>query len=695
MKRILILVLGVFIFMNADAQVKKIDRSKRPVAGPAPIINLKDPVIYHMPNGMTLLVVEDHKLPKVSASLIIDAGPVKEGNKAGHLALMGQMLEEGTTQMAKADFDEAIDQMGANVNLSSSGASASALTRYFPKAFELMTQALRHPSFPEAALEKLRKQALTGLKSQEKSAPAIAARLNNALAYGKNTAMGEFETEETINAITLQDIKDAYNNYITPSRSYLTFVGDITPAAAKALVEKYLGNWTGKKLTLPSIPDAENPVRSEIDIVNVPTAVQAEIRMGNLVTNPMNGSNYHASLLANYILGGSADAKLFMNLREKHGFTYGSYSSLGSGRFQSMFSASAAVRTDKTDSAVAEIAKEIISMRDGNITAEELATAKAAYNGYFALNMEDPARSAKLASNILINDLPKDFYKTYLTKINAVSIDDIKKVSKEYFSEGRSRIVIAGNADRIIPNLMRLGYPIKKYDRYADPVVEKPADVNVAETPKTTDKVSAYSIVEDYLKAIGGKEAIKGITSIHTDISLEMMGRSFEGTSKQMNPNKRNKELKMGDMTIFKQVFNGTNGYMVQGGQKLDMTEDQIKEMADEKGVFPQLYYTTSDYKLDYLGAGKVDGEATYRLKVIMPSGKTSVQQYSTKTGLLLQEENTDAKGEVETVNYSNYKKVGNILFPFSIVRNAGGQEIPLTITAVKFNEGVSDSDFQ
>lgn len=117
--------------------------------------------------------------------------------------------------------------------------------------------------------------------------------------------------------------------------------------------------------------------------------------------------------------------------------------------------------------------------------------------------------------------------------------------------------------------------------------------------------------------------------------------------------------------------------------------------MADEKGVFPQLYYTTSDYKLDYLGAGKVDGEATYRLKVIMPSGKTSVQQYSTKTGLLLQEENTDAKGEVETVNYSNYKKVGNILFPFSIVRNAGGQEIPLTITAVKFNEGVSDSDFQ
>lgn len=141
------------------------------------------------------------------------------------------------------------------------------------------------------------------------------------------------------------------------------------------------------------------------------------------------------------------------------------------------------------------------------------------------------------------------------------------------------------------------------------------------------------------------------------------MGRSFEGTSKQMNPNKVSTELKMGAMTIFKQVFNGTNGYMVQGGQKIDMTEDQIKGMADEKAVFPQLYYTTSDYKLDYLGAGKVDGEPTYRLKVVMPSGKTSVQQYSTKTGLLLQEENTDAKGEVETVNYSNYKKWGIFYF--------------------------------
>ncbi|MFZ1530057.1 MAG: pitrilysin family protein [Ferruginibacter sp.] len=695
MKKIFLFVLGALVFMASDAQIKKIDRSKKPKAGPAPVINIKDPVIYKLSNGMTILVVENHKLPKVSASLTIDAGPVKEGSKAGTLDLMGQMLEEGTTSMSKADYDEAIDMMGANVGLSWSGGSASSLTRYFPKTFELFSVALRNPSFPQAALDKLKQQTITGLKSSEKSASAIASRVNTALSYGKNTALGEFTTEESVKSITLEDVKTAYKNFITPSRSYLTFVGDITPVAAKQLAEKYFGSWTGTKLTLPTIPDVNNPAKSEINFVDVPTAVQAEINVGNLVNNPMNGKEYFPLLLANYILGGSANAKLFMNLREKHGFTYGSYSSLGNGRFQSLFNASAAVRTDKADSAVAEIVREILNMRDGKITTEELATAKAAYNGSFALGMEDPSRSARYASNILINNLPKDFYRTYLQKINAVTVDDIKRVAKNYMSESNSRIVIAGNGSRVIPNLMRLGYPIKKYDKYANPVADEVKDVKTDPSVKTTDKVSAFDIVEGYLKAIGGKEELKKINSINSNISLDMMGRSFEGTDKRMNPNKNATELKMGAMTIFKQVFNGTTGYMQQGPQKKDYEEKEIKEMSDEKSIFPQLFYATADYKLDYLGAGSFNNEPTYRLKVVMPSGKTSVQQYSSKTGLLLQEENTKADGEVELITYADYRKVGAISMPHEISRNAGGQEFTLKLTSVTLNAGVSEEDFK
>ena len=374
MNKIICLIICASLALNASAQV---DRSKAPAPGPAPVIAFKDPVTFTLPNGMTVLVVENHKFPKVRASFSIDMGPVKEGSKAGLMDLMGAMLSEGTKSMPKAKFDEEVDVLGADVALSSGGGYTSALTRYFNKAFLLMADALKNPAFPQESFDKIKKQAITGIKSSEKSASAIADRVGTALAFGKNTAMGEFPTEESITSLTLADVKDAYKNYITPSRSYLTFVGDITPGAAKTLALQAFGNWTGKKLTLPVIPNAENVKTTEIDFVDVPNAVQGEVSVTNLVSNPLSNPDYHALLIANQILGGGSESKLFMNLREKHGFTYGSYSSIGSGRFQNQFSATAQVRSEKADSAVAEMMNEIKNMRSGNITPEELAIAKA------------------------------------------------------------------------------------------------------------------------------------------------------------------------------------------------------------------------------------------------------------------------------------------------------------------------------
>ncbi|MBC7508589.1 MAG: insulinase family protein [Ferruginibacter sp.] len=698
MKKVIIVALSVVLLQHGFAQIK-VDRSKKPAAGPAPVISMKDPVIFTLPNGMTVLIVENHKLPKVNASLNIDAGPILEGKKAGLADLMGQMLGEGTTTMPKEKFDEAVDMMGAEVSLYSSGGSASALTRYFEKSFGLMADGLKNPAFPQESFDKLKSLTITGLKASEKSAPAIAARVNKALSYGKQTAMGEFKSDESVKGLTLNDVKEAYKNYITPSRSYLTFVGDITPAVAKDLAIKAFGNWTGKKLILPAIPLVKNPAKTEIDFVDLPTAVQGELNIGNLVNNPMNNKDYHAILVANQILGGGAESKLFMNLREKHGFTYGSYSRIGSGRFQSMFTASAAVRTDKVDSATAEIFGEILNMRDGKITQEELNIAKAKYNGSFALGMEDPARTATYASNILINNLPKDFYKTYLQKINSVTLADLKNVAGTYFNETNSRIVIVGNGTTILPKLMRLGYPIKKFDRYADPVLEKSTDVKGNETAKNNNSISASEIIESYLKAIGGKEEVKKITSINAVVGLEMMGRTFEGVEKKMNPNMQMIELKMGTMTVMKSVFDGKSGFQQQGPQKKDMSEKEIKEALDEKGVIPQLYYiTNTDYKTDYLGLGKVEDESTYRLKVVMPSGKTSIQEYSVKTGLFLKEETTSLQGDAVipmTVEYKNYKKFGAVLIPTEVTRNTGGQEIPLKYKDIKLNEGVTNTDFK
>lgn len=468
MKKIFILAFATLFVQSAIAQ--KLDRSQKPKPGPAPVISFADPVIYKLPNGITILVVENHKLPKVSASYTVDRGPVTEGEKSGVNGLMGGMLNEGTTTKTKAQFDEAVDGLGADVSLYSSGGRTSALTRYFDQAFMLMADGLRNPAFPEPSFEKLKSQAITGLKSSERSAKAISARVVNAISFGVNHPSGEFESEKTINSITLNDVKNVYKKFITPSRGYLTFVGDITPAAAKALAVKALGDWKGDQLTLESITPVKNVAKTEVDIIDVPTAVQAEITVTNLVNLPLGSPDYHAVLLANQILGGGADAKLFRNLREKHGFTYGAYSSIGSGRFQAKFSATAAVRNEKVDSAVVEFLNEINVMRTQKVTADDLQNAKNLYNGSFALGLENPERIAGFASNVLLNDLPKDFYRTYLQKLNAVTADDILRVSKKYFGHDDVRVIIVGKQEVILPGLKKLPYAISMYDKYAVPV---------------------------------------------------------------------------------------------------------------------------------------------------------------------------------------------------------------------------------
>ena len=246
---------------------------------------------------------------------------------------------------------------------------------------------------------------------------------------------------------------------------------------------------------------------------------------------------------------------------------------------------------------------------------------------------------------------------------------------------------------------MRFGYPIKKYDRFAEPVIEKPVDINAVETPKTTNSISAYEIVEGYLRAVGGKEEIKKVNTVSSNISLEMMGRSFTGVDKRMSPNKQFTEIKMGAMTVMKRVFDGGQGYQAQMGQKKDFDEGEIKEAMDEKAVIPQLFYITdTSYKTDYLGTGKIGEEETYRLKVTMPSGSVAIQEYSIKSGFLLKEESTkkeEGEDVTSTVEYKNYVKVGGIMLPSEVTRNAGGQEFTIKFSDSKINEGVTAEDFK
>lgn len=695
MKKYIMIAAGALLMQYAQAQIT-IDRTKRPKPGPAPVLTIKDPVKYVLPNGITVLIVENHSLPKVSANFLIDAGPITEGSKAGIMNLMGSMLNEGTKTMPKAVFDESVEKLGADVTLTSTGGSASALTRYFKSAFTLMGQALKEPAFTQESFDKLKTQEITSLKASAKSAKAIAGRVNNALAYGKTHPNGEFETEEGIQALTLQDVKDAYQKYITPSRGYLTIIGDIRPADARALATEVFGNWKGATLTLPKLAEVPNPGKTEIDVIDVPNAVQSEIGVINLVDLKKNNPDYFPAILASYILGGGAESRLFMNLREKHGFTYGAYSGLGSGRFQQTFNASASVRNAKVDSAVTEILNEIKRIRAEKVSEDELATAKALYNGSFALGLEDPARMATFASNILINNLPADFYKTYLQKVNAVTADDILRVAKKYFNYDNTRIVVVGSAAQMLDGLKKAGYPVKLYDKFANPVTEGAPGAAVAD-------VKAADVIKNYIDAIGGSTELKKINSFVVSLDMAMQGMKLNVSQKKMAPNKETMTITMGGNTVMKEVFDGDKGYQQQGPNKKDLSAEETAQKKVFTSLTEQLDYLSNPaFKLAVKGIQKVNGSDAYQVSVTYPTGKTTTEYYDVKSKLLVKTETTTVSNNVPvnaTLDYSDYRKVGNVMFPYkqSITQSAGGQEqtFEMTVTDVKLNEGVTADDFK
>lgn len=695
MKKIYIAAVGSLMMMASFAQTK-IDRTKPPAAGPAPILSIAEPVTFKLNNGITVLVVENHKLPKVSASYNIDHGPIIEGNKAGVLSIMGNMLEEGTTSMNKAAFDEEVDQMGAGVGLSENGGNVSALTRYFDRSFMLMSDALLHPAFPSKSFDKIKSQTLTGLKANEKSAKAISARVVSALNFGIDHPSGEFETEQTINNITLDDIKKVYSQYISPSRGFLTFVGDIKPEHAKELAEKAFGNWKGNAITLKNPEDVKNPGKTEIYLIDVPNAVQSEITVTNLVRIPLSSPDYFPVLLANNILGGNADARLFMNLREKHGYTYGAYSGIGSGRFQTAFNAAASVRNEKVDSAIMEMLREVNSIRTNKVSNEELKNAKAVYNGNFALGLEDPARIAGFASNIILNDLSKDFYKTYLQKINAVTAEDVQRVAQKYFNYNNTRIIVVGKAATVKPGLSKLGYVVNMYDRYAMPVKE----IVTATLPASA--VNPKEIIAKYITAIGGADELKKINSLLSTGSMNMQGMDLAVIEKKMAPNMRMMEINMNGQIVMRQAFNGTAGYQAQMGNKQPMEESEITENKNNKGIFEQLFYNETGYKLEIAGTEKVGGNDAHKINVTSPSGGKSTEYYDIKTGYLVKSEKTNKTkgGDVQqSVELTNYKKVGNIMFPFTRTISAqserGVQDFVIELQNIKINEDVKADDFK
>lgn len=671
----------------------QIDRSVQPKPGPSPKITLEKPQTFELKNGITVLVVENHKLPRLSISMRIDNGPIYEGDKSGVSSLLSAMLGNGTTSISKDDFNDEIDFLGASLGFGAQSGFASSLSKYQNRIIELMADAAINPLLTLDEFEKEKERALEGLKGDENSVDAAASRVGSALSYGKDSAYGEFVSEESLKNINLEDVIDFYNSYFKPNNAYIVIVGDVNYKSIKKLIKKKFGNWEASKTLEKTTPTAKaNVPKTEINFIDMPNAVQSNISLTSNVKLSMSDDDYHAVLIANKILGGGFNSYLNMNLREENGYTYGARSGIGASRYKvSRFTASTAVRNMVTDSAVVETIKEINKIRDTFVDEEKLKNAKAKYVGDFVLALERPSTVAGYALDVIYNNLPDTFYENYLEKINAVSIEDVKRVANTYFNVDNARIIIVGKGSDIVTNLEKTGIPIKYFDKYANPT-EKPEF-----SKPIPEGINATSIMVSYIEAIGGKDAVDGVKTLLFSAEMTIEGAPFKPTAirKSMAPNKSSTEIIVPGMgTMMKEKFDGESGYSEQGGMKNPMSKEDIDDKSSEKVLFPELHYTLDDIEL--ISLSDIDGKEVYKIKV--NGSEESFRYYEANSGLLVRvEESQEAQGQSVTsiTVHSDYREVNGILIPFSQKVTVGPQILLFDAKEVLINSGVTDEDFK
>jgi len=686
------LIIGLAIIF-ANSLSAQLDRSIVPESGPTPEIFFGKPQTFMLDNGLTVMVVENNKLPRASASLSFDNPLIFEGEIAGVSSILAEMIGNGTQSISKEDFIEEVDFMGASLNITGSGAFAGSLKRYFPRVLELMSQAVLEPLFTQEEFDNQKNLIKESLKTSEKDVSTAANRVQNFITYGANHPNGEFVSQESLDKASFNDAVDFYNNFSSPNNAYLVILGDIEFEEIKSKVTELFSSWESKEVVANSFPEPKNPDETEVIFVDMPNGVQSVVTVINTIDFNKKEADYFPALVATRILGGGGAGRLFNNLREDKGWTYGSYSSISeSYKTKGLILAQAQVKNEVTDSAAVELLIELDKMRNKLVTDEELTSTKAKYTGNFVMSLENPATIAGFARNIITQDLPENYYNSFLENINNVTKQDVQNAAQKYFSPNKTRIFITGKGSEILEKIEGIEFNGKKLKvRYFD---QYGSEISRPDYSVSTD-VTAESVISNYIKSIGGAEKLNSISSIEVKATANLQGTVLEMYSLKNNQNQSLMTMTAMGMTLVKSVFNKYQGYNEVNGQRVPLTDEELEQAIINSALFSELNFDFETIEL--IGTSFVNDEKAYEIKI---TDNKSVF-YSAETGLKLKEfESQEIDGNLITgeVFYKEYEEVDGILIPSEINQVSASIPVPGGLTfktsVIKLNVKTSDSDF-
>ncbi len=685
-----IFLFAVVIAISACKQSSKLDRSIVPAAGPAPAIRIGQYQMATLENGLKLVVVENHKLPRVSYSINLDLDPLMEGPKAGYASMAGDMLMAGTQARSKAQIDESIDFMGASLSSSANGVFGSCLKKHSGEFLSLMSDVLLNPTFPKDEFDKGIKQTLSGLANEKTDPNSMSDKVGNVMKYGKDHPYGEVMTEATVNAITREDLKNYYDTYFRPNVAYLVVVGDITFEEAKAQATQHFGAWKKQPVKEASFKMPSAPDGNRVVFVPLAGAVQSVIDITySIDLKPGTNDAIVASVLNNILGGSGFQSRLMQNLREDKAYTYGAYSAISADENVGYFSAGASVRNAVTDSAVTEFLFEMQRIVNEPVADSTLQTIKNIMNGNFARSLERPQTVANFALNIEKYKLPKDYYETYLQKLQAVTVADVQAMAKRLIKPSNAYITVVGNRE--------VSEKLSKFAKSGKVEIVNADGTPFVELKPAPEGLTASDVFANHIKAMGGVDALKKVKSYEQKGKMSMGPMALDMNIRVKDSKKFRMTMTMGGQEFMKQIFDGTKGIMSQGPQKMEMDADMIAETKQQMDLLAEMNYEKNGYSGIVKGVDNIDGQALYVIDLKKPDGSFVTEYYNVQSGLKYKSVSVEEEGGESFISetiYKEYAKSGDIMFARKITQIAGPQIIDISVDEMVINPKIDDKDF-
>ncbi len=428
-----------------------------------------------LPNGLRIVLLESHRVPTFAMQLVILNGGLSDPpDNRGLSSFTAALLREGTATRKSKDIAEEMDTLGATLSSASglsafvSSVSTSGLIENFDPTLDIFADVIRHPTFPAEELEKYKQRQIAQLQFQRSLPQFLAAERFNSSIYGDHPA-GQFApTTESIMRATSAELAGFHAAYYRPNNAILFIAGDTTLKEIMPKLAKALGGWQKGDVPQTKIPISTMQGATRIHLIDRPGSVQTVLVLGNLGIE-RTSDDYLSVLVMNQIFGGGPAARLFLNLREDKGYTYGAYSNFAGTKFRGVFLANSEVRTDVTEGAMKEFMYELNRIRDEKVSATELENAKHALVGNFALALEQPQALLQNIVDQKLYGMPANYWDVYPQKIMAVTADDVQSVAKKYIDMSHLQIVAVGDAVKIRQVLAKFG-TVKEYDSEGKPV---------------------------------------------------------------------------------------------------------------------------------------------------------------------------------------------------------------------------------